>query len=111
MRAYISLHNFDVLCISDTYLDSTKALDDKNLEIYGYNLLRADHASNSKSGGVCVYYKSSLALKFIDVYYLQECLVFVISVPGELYNFLSLYQSPMQTSIFLMNLKTICNYH
>ena len=39
-RAYISLHNFDVVCISETYLDSTTAPDDKNLEIAGYNLLR-----------------------------------------------------------------------
>ena len=55
LRAYISLHNFDVVCISETYLDSTTALDDENLHIAAYNLLRADHASNSKRGGVCVY--------------------------------------------------------
>ena len=63
LRAYISVHNFDVVCISETYLDSTTALDDENLHIAGYNLLRADHASNSKRGGICVYYKSSLALR------------------------------------------------
>ena len=44
----VSFHHFDVVCISKTYLDSTTALDDKNLAITGYNLLRADHASNSK---------------------------------------------------------------
>ena len=76
LRAYILLHNFDVVCISETYLDSTTALDYENLHIAGYNLLRADHASNSKRGGVCVYYKSSLALRLIDVHYLQECLIF-----------------------------------
>ena len=73
LRAYISLHNCNVVCISETYFDSTTALDDKNLEIGGYNLLRSDHASNSKRGDVCVYYKSSLALKLVDVHYLQEC--------------------------------------
>ena len=76
MSAYISLHNFDEVCISETYLDSTTVLDDKNLEIAGYNILRADHASNSKRDGICVHYKSSLALRLIDVYYLQECLIF-----------------------------------
>ena len=60
LRGYISLHNFDLVCISETYLDSTTALDDENLAITGYNLLRIDHVSNSKRGGVCVYYKSSL---------------------------------------------------
>ena len=76
LRAYISLHNLDVVCISETYLNSTTALDDENLHIAGYNLLRADHTSNSKRGGVCRYYKSSLALRLIDVHYLQECLIF-----------------------------------
>ena len=91
LRAYISLHNFDIVCISETYLDSTTALDDKNLEIAGYNLLSADHASNSKRGGVCVYYKGSLALRLIDVHYLQECLIFEILIGGKLCNFISLY--------------------
>ena len=71
LTAYISLHNFDVVCISETYLDSTRALDDENLEITGFNLLKADHASNSKRGGACEYYKISLALRIIDVHYLQ----------------------------------------
>ena len=80
MRAYISLHNFDVFCTSETYLDPTTALGDKNLKIAGYNLLRADHASNSKRDfcKIFVYYKGSLALKLIDVHYLQECLIFEI---------------------------------
>ena len=34
-RAYISLHNFDVVCISETYLDSITALDEENLHITG----------------------------------------------------------------------------
>ena len=33
LRAYTSFHNFDVVCISETYLDSTTALDDENLHI------------------------------------------------------------------------------
>ena len=53
-------------------LDSTTALDDENLEIAGYNLLRADHASNSERCGVCIYYKSFLPLRLIDVHYLQR---------------------------------------
>ena len=100
MRAYISLHNFDLVCISETYLDSTTAANDENLAITGYNLLRADHASNSKRGGVCVYYKSSLALRLTDVHYLQECLIFEILIVGKSCNFISLYQLPSQSSDF-----------
>ena len=58
LKGYISLHNFDVVCILETYLASTTALDDENLELTGYNLLRADHTSTGKRVGVCVYYKS-----------------------------------------------------
>ena len=42
---------------------TTTALNDENIAITGYNLLRADHVSNCKRGGVCVYYKSSFALR------------------------------------------------
>ena len=96
LRAYVSLHNFDVVCIS--YLDSTTALDDENLAITAYNLLRVDHASNSKRGGASVYYKSALALRLIDVHYLQECLVSEILIGGKSCNFISLYRSPSQSS-------------
>ena len=98
MRAYISIHNLDLLYISETYRDSTTALDDENLTVTGYNLLRTDHASNSKRDGVCVYYKSSLALGLTDVHYLQECLILEILICGKSCNFISLYQSPSQSS-------------
>ena len=58
LKYSFSLHNFDKVCILETFLASTTALDDENLELTGYNLLRADHASTSKKVGVCVYYKS-----------------------------------------------------
>ena len=48
LRAYISVHNFDILCLSETYLDSTISSNDSNLIIPGYELYRADHPSNVK---------------------------------------------------------------
>ena len=35
---------------------------DRSFQLYGYNLLRADYPSNTKQGGVCIYYKESLCL-------------------------------------------------
>ena len=32
LRAYITVHKFDVICLSETYFDSTVASDDGNLE-------------------------------------------------------------------------------
>ena len=40
------------------------------LDITGYKLLRAGHASKSKTGGACEYDKSLLALRLIHVQYL-----------------------------------------
>ena len=54
LKAYISVHKFDIVCLSETYLDSTVPLDDVNLVISGYNLIRSDHPSNTKLGGVCL---------------------------------------------------------
>ena len=55
LRAYITVHNFDVICLSETYLDSSALHDDDNLQIPGYNLYRKDHPLNVKRGGVCIY--------------------------------------------------------
>ena len=65
--AYICTHKFDVICISETYLDSDKSDDDDNLKIAGYNLIRGDHSSSTKRGGVCIYYKHSLAFKLLII--------------------------------------------
>ena len=35
LKAYISVHKFDIICLSETYLDSTVPLDDDNLVISG----------------------------------------------------------------------------
>ena len=76
LKAYITIYNYDVICLSERYLDSSIPSDDENLEIRSYNLIRADHPSNSKLGGVCVYYRNSQPLKILDIFYLQKCIVF-----------------------------------
>ena len=58
LNAYTSLHNFDIICLSETYLDSSILSHDPNLEVQGYDLIRANHPSNVKRGGVCIYYKN-----------------------------------------------------
>ena len=37
---YITIYNYDVICLSETYLDSSIPSDDNNLEIPGYDLIR-----------------------------------------------------------------------
>ena len=62
IEAFISTHNFDILCLSETFVDSTIDLNDENINIDGYSILRADHPSNNKREGVCIYIKQSLPL-------------------------------------------------
>ena len=71
LKAYNSVHTFDIICLSETYLDSNILPDDSNLKIPGDNLVRSDHLSNQKRGGVCIYFKSYLPLRIIDINYLN----------------------------------------
>ena len=79
-----------------TYLDSSFPSNDEKFVIQGYNLARCDHPSNSKRGGVCIYYKDSLPLKIIDIQYLQECINFHLIIGVKLCHFITLFQSPHQ---------------
>ena len=57
IAAYNCIYKYDFICISETYLDSSVQSDDRYISINGYNLIRADHPSNNKRGGACIYYR------------------------------------------------------
>ena len=103
--------SYDVICLSETYLDSSILSDNKNLEIPGHNLIWADHPSNSKRGDVCVYYRNSLPLKILDFFYLQECIAFEFKIDNKLCKIVFLYRSPNQSQdefeTFAKNLELI----
>ena len=69
LKAYIAIYNYDVICLSEIYLDSNILSDDKNLEIPRYDTILADHPSNSKRGDVCVY---------IEIHYFYKYWIFSI---------------------------------
>ena len=98
LSAFISVHKLDIICLSETYLNSETSPDDDNLEIPGYNIIRKDHPSNTKRGGVCVYYKNTLPFKIINIKYLQECITFEIRIGRKCCKFICLYRSPSQTN-------------
>ena len=58
LKAYLAFHKFDIIWLSETYLNSRNSPDDETLEISGYNLGRSDHPLKIKRGGVCIYYKN-----------------------------------------------------
>ena len=94
LKTYIAAHKLDVICLSETYLDSSISNDDDNLEIPGYDLYRGDHSSNTKRGGFCIYYRNSLPLKILGIQHLHESINFEVRIGDKLCRFVSLYRSP-----------------
>ena len=65
----------------------------------GYKLIRSDHPSNTKRGGVCIYYKESLAVRLVDIISLHECLVCEVTVQNIKGYIAVMYRPPSQSSI------------
>ena len=67
-----------------TFLNSSIQNDDHKFKIDGYNLIRSDHPSDSKKGGVCIYYKEHITLiRRDDLCTLDNCLVTEIRSQNE----------------------------
>ena len=96
LTAYNLVHSFDINCLSETYFNSETLPNDTRLELPGYNLFLSDHPSNNKRGGVCVYYKSTLPLRILNISNLDECINFEVSIANKICRFIHLYRSPSQ---------------
>ena len=83
LGAYESVHKFDIICLLETYLDSS--IDDESLEISGYYLIRSDHPSNKKRGSICICYRNFLPLRVTGVCLLEECIAFDLIISKKHY--------------------------
>ena len=54
LQAYVTQYNCDIICLSETFLNSSIQNDDDRIKIDGYNLIRSDDPSDSKKGGVFI---------------------------------------------------------
>ena len=95
--AYVAIKKSAVVCLSETFLDSSNLSDDDSFDLPGYNIVRAKHPSNTEKGGVSICFKNSLPLKVLDIQLLQECIHFEIKIADKTYNFISLHRSPSQS--------------
>ena len=111
LQAYNAIHDFDMICLSKSYLDSTVFSDNDNLNIGDYKLVRASHPGNMQRGSVCVYFKESLPVSCLRNPYLKECLIFEVSINNKRGYVVSMYRSPSQTSddfnSFITNLEKL----
>ena len=97
LEAYNVIHHYDLICVSEAYLDSSISNDEKDISIKGYNLVKADHRSNTKRGGVCIYYKESLGVRIIDIPNLTESILCQVTINNKTGYVLVVHRSPSQS--------------
>ena len=111
LQAFNLVHKFDILCISETHLDSSVSKDDKAFSIEGYSVIRADHPSNTKRGGVCIYYNDKISVRQMSNISLPECLACEIVIGKKKGYVITLYRSPSQNQgdfqHFLLSLENL----
>ena len=83
LKVYNAIHTYNIICLSETYLNHETSSTNNNLRIPGYELIRVDHPSNQKRGGICIYQKDFIPVKVNNVSCLKECLNFSLSVYGK----------------------------
>ena len=114
LQAYILKHNYDIICLSETFLNSSIEINADRISLDGYNLIRSDHRSDSKKDGVCIYYKEDIPLiKRDDICPLGNCLLAEICSKCEKYFLICIYHSPSQScdefEIFCVNFDLLLN--
>ena len=82
--------------MSETNLDSPVSKDDNGLSIERYSIIRANHHSNTKRGGVCIYYNDKISRRQMSHVSLPECLTCEIIIGKKKGYVITLYCSPSQ---------------
>ena len=112
IEAHDAIHKFDVIAISESMLDSTIRNDAIRIKGFSPEVFRNDHPSNSKTGGVCLYFRDGLPIKRRDdLEVLQEMIVSEATISRKKIFLINLYRSPSQNSeqfeMFLNNLQRV----
>ena len=98
LKAYIAIRTYDIICLSETYLNHDTLSDNDNLWTPGYELINVDHPSNRKRGGICICHRDLTPITVNNVSYLKECLNFSLRVNGKQFNITLIYRSPSQSA-------------
>ena len=100
-----------MICVSESYLDSTFSSDNEDINIKGLKLVRADHPNIIKRGGVCANVRESLPVRVVPNHHLSECLILEVNLKNKKGYLVSLYRSPSQNpdefELFLTNLENL----
>ena len=97
-KSFNALHNYELICLSEMYLSPSVSSTLNSFNIDGYNIVRSDHPSGSKRGGVCCYFKESLPIRILKITPMTECLVLEMLYNNKLVIVSVIYRSPSQSS-------------
>ena len=64
LKVFLHINDFDILCLSETWLNSN--IDDKEVLIEGYDVCRLDRHNSQACGGVLCYIKCGIMFKEIS---------------------------------------------
>ena len=98
LSTYNCIYQYDLICLSETFLDSSISSNDERLSLEGYDMIRVDHPNNVKRGGVCVYIKNSLATRICNISNLNECIVVELNINNKNGYVIALHKSPSQST-------------
>ena len=99
LSAFLNIYKFDIVCLGETFLNSEISDDDSRLAIDNYMIKRCDHPSDTKRGGVCIYYQDHLGIEVKpQLTTLDECLVVEMKTGANRFFLCVCYRSPSQTS-------------
>ena len=83
LEAFNTINKFYIICVSESYLDSTFSSDNEDINIKGYKLVRADHPNHIIRGGVCAYFRESLSVRVVPNHHLSECLILEVNLKSK----------------------------
>ena len=107
LEVYSTVNQLDVICLSESFLDSLILTENNNLKVNEYKMVRADHPNNVKRG-VCAYVRESLPVRNFSNSYLSECLTHKVTISNKKGCVITLYRSPSQTSDEFQSFIRIC---
>ena len=98
-EVYNSVYNYDKIALSETYLDSSITNGSISLTGFSKEIYRSDHPNDVKRGGVCLYFKDSLAIKRRkDLQILDKCIISELTIGRKKVFFIVVYGSPSQNA-------------
>ena len=98
IEAYNTLHNFDLIALSETALRPDHQ--NKPLEIKGYSIIRNDLPTGDTHGGVMIYHKDDLAVKHRpDLQIIPNVIAIEISLKRKKVFFIYTYRKHGQTDL------------